>query len=87
MSDKAPKNHKNQPTPSPPVRRKIVLTKISHVRSELSRLYSEARHGEISVSNATKLAYLLATLAKIIEGSDLEQRLTEIEKHLQEGSK
>lgn len=88
MSDKLSKNKGNQAPPSPPVRRKIVLTKIGHVRAELSRLYSEARHKEISVSDATRLGYLLSSLAKVIRDSDVEQRLEAIEKLLQqEGNK
>lgn len=88
MTAKAPKNQKNQPTPSPPVRRKIVLTKIGHVRAELSRLYSEARHGDIAISDASRLAYLLATIAKVIQDGDIEQRLDAVEKLLQqEGNK
>lgn len=88
MSDKLPKNKENPATPSPPIRRKIVLTKIGHVRAELSRLYSEARHGDIAIADASRLAYLLATIAKVIQDGDIEARLDAIEKLMQqEGGK
>ncbi|BBA71736.1 hypothetical protein [Geobacter sulfurreducens] len=68
---------------SPPARpRKIVLTKVSHVRAELGRLYGEARRREIDVTAASKLANLLGILHRVIASSDLEERLETIEQRL-----
>ena len=69
------------PPPSKP--RKFVLTKVSHVRAELGRLYSEARNHQIDVSDASKLANMLGILHRIIADSDLEERIAEIEKQLE----
>ena len=66
------------------LRRKITLSKMSHVRSELGRLYTEARNGDVAVADASRLANMLQILAKIIEGSELEHRLAEVEKALGE---
>lgn len=65
----------------PPPRGKgsIALTKMSHIRSELSRLYREARNGKIDLGDATKLTYILQVLAKVIEGNELEARIEALE--------
>lgn len=62
--------------------RKFVLTKVSHVRAELGRLYSEARNKQIDVADASRLGNLLSILARVISDNDLEARLDEIEKRL-----
>jgi len=66
-------NHLNAPPP------RHALTRIAHVRDELARLYRHARTGRIETSEATRLTYILATLAKIIEVSDLEKRIEKLE--------
>jgi len=71
---------------SPPLRpRKIVLTKVSHIRAELGRLYGEARRREIDVTDASKLANLLGILHRVIASSDLEARLEALERSLEQG--
>lgn len=73
-----------QPQSTPPVKiRKFVLTKVSHVRAELGKLYSEARNKQLDVSDASKLANMLGILHRIIADSDLETRIAEIEKQLE----
>lgn len=73
-----------QPQSPPPVKiRKFVLTKVSHVRAELGKLYSEARNKQLDVSDASKLANMLGILHRIIADSDLETRIAEIEKQLE----
>lgn len=62
----------------------IALTKMNHVRSELARVYREARTGKMDTSEATKLTYILQVLAKIIEGGELEQRIEALEEALKE---
>jgi len=69
----------------PPIPRQsgsIALTKMAHVRTELSRLYREARTGKIDMGDATKLTYILQVLAKIIEGGELEARIEALEQAL-----
>lgn len=68
---------------APPLKpRKFVLTKVSHVRAELGRLYSEARNGQIDVSDASRLGNLLSILHRVIADSDLEARLAAMEAQL-----
>lgn len=64
----------------------IALTKLSHVRTEVAALYREARRGQIDTQDATRLAYLLQILAKIIETGDIERRLELLEAAQQEKS-
>jgi hypothetical protein len=65
--------------PSPPVSRKA-LSKIEHVRAELANVYRQARVGNIDMADATKMAYILSILAKLIETNDLERRIELLEK-------
>lgn len=58
---------------------RLKLETATHVRRELARIYREARRGELKPEAATKLAYLLDLLSRIIERSDLEQRVEELE--------
>lgn len=68
---------------SPPLkRRKFTLTKVSHIRAELGRLYGEARRGEVDVQDASRLANLLGILHRVIASSDLEERLEAVEQRL-----
>lgn len=73
---------------NPPPHRKtsIPLAKISDVRFEIAKLYREARTGKIDVQDATRLAYLLQVLGKIIETSEIEARISALE-HQQEVNK
>ena len=65
------------PAPSPRVGR---LNTLQAVRRELSRVYREARTGKIDTADASRLGLLLVSLAKIMESSDLEQRIEALEK-------
>lgn len=65
--------------PPPGKKGSIALTKMAHVRTELSAVYREARTGKLDVAAATKLCFMLQVLAKIIEGGELEQRIEALE--------
>lgn len=68
--------------------RHIPLNSLDDVRAELSRLYRHARAGEVATQDATRLGYLLSSLARIIEGAELETRIAALENRLKEkGSK
>ena len=62
--------------PTPRVGR---LTTLADVRGELSRVYRSARRGEIATQDLTRFSYSLSVLAKIIEQSDLEKRVLQLE--------
>jgi hypothetical protein len=67
-------------TPPTPRRVRAKLGTIGDVTKELARLYREARGGTLDTADASKLANILALMGRLIEGSDLERRVEEIEK-------
>lgn len=80
-----PSEQKMEVLPPPPRQKgSIALTKMAHIRSELSRLYREARNGKIDLGDATKLTYILQVLAKVIEGNELEARIEALERAQEE---
>ena len=72
----------NPPPPAEPPASRVVRAKldtIGDVKTQLARLYREARGGKIATQDATRLASMLAMLGRMIEGSDLEDRLAALE--------
>jgi hypothetical protein len=55
------------------------LKTLSDVRRYISSLINRAESGDIEPSVATKLCYLANSLSKVIETSDLEKRLSDLE--------
>lgn len=66
--------------PTPP--RVGALTTVNRVRKELAAVYRDARQGIIAAGIGTKLSYILSQLAQLIETSDIEKRLEELEHRL-----
>lgn len=76
----APENQALSASPAPrPASPRLRLEKIADVKRELSRLYREARRGEITTQTATRLAYLLNMMAQLIETAELEKRVALLE--------
>lgn len=48
------------------------------------RLYREARSGTLDAQKATKLAWLLKETARLIEAGEIEARLAELERRIDE---
>jgi len=46
---------------------------------ELGRVYRSARAGELPMADATKLAFILGLMARIVEGAEFEARLDRLE--------
>src|SRR5262249_44001520 len=71
---------------NPPARKRAIrigsLATLGRVASELARMYREARRQEISASDASKLASVLAVLRQCLEASDLEKRMADLEELL-----
>lgn len=65
-------------TPTPQVRSSRLGT-LRGVRRELARVYADARNGAVEASEATRLAYILTCLQKILEVESIEQRLDVLE--------
>jgi hypothetical protein len=70
-------------TPSPPHVGK--LDSLRKVRLEMTKIYKEARIGTLETQEATRLCFLLVNIAKLIESSDLERRLEQVEAQLESG--
>jgi hypothetical protein len=56
---------------------------ISYVlyKSEMAKVYREARSGMRDVQDATKQTWCLQAVAKVIETSDIEQRIEALEQN------
>ena len=68
--------------PSP--RSRMRLGTVRECRRELAKLYVEARRGTIEPSDATRLAYLLTSLANMISDSEMEERIEALEAEIRE---
>lgn len=66
-------------TPRPLVVR-VKLTSVQDVQKELSKLYRLARAKKLDTSEASKLANILMLIARIMETSDLEERIARLER-------
>lgn len=63
----------------PPRRRNVRLSTLGDVAAELARLYRRADRGEIAPGDATKLAFVLVSLGRVLEASVIEARLSRLE--------
>lgn len=57
----------------------LKLATIEDCRREMARVYRDARYAKTDTADASRLVYMLATIAKMIEIGELEQRLTALE--------
>ena len=58
---------------------RIRLDTLGRVRRELARLYVEGRDGRRDVADVSRLASVLAIVARLIEGGEIEKRLEALE--------
>ena len=68
--------------PLPPARGKryrCELDTLADVRREMAKVYREARSGLLDVQDASKFTWMLSSIGKVIEGSDLEKRIEALE--------
>ena len=70
----------SEPKPPTPYKRRYQLTNLRGVRAEMASLYREMRRGEVPTEVGSRLAYVLQQVARVLEASDLERRLDELEK-------
>ena len=64
----------------PPEKRyRCRLNTLSDVKKEMGRLYREARTGVVDVQEATKLVWCLQAIGKVVESSDIERRIQQLE--------
>ena len=64
-------------TPRRPSR--LRLDTVDRVRRELVRLYKEGRDGKRDTQDVSRLANVLALIARMIEGGQLEARIAALE--------
>lgn len=64
----------------------IKLATIEDCRREMARVYREARTAAIDTAEASRLVYMLISVAKMIEVGQFEKRLTLLEKQQNEKS-
>ena len=61
--------------------RRIDLNTLQKCRGEMARVYREVRGGRLDSQEASRLVYMLGQIGRMIELTDLEQRLTLLEEH------
>ena len=79
MATSGGKTKKAEAVLYPPRLRPTKLDTIKNVRTELGRLYRDAREGRIATADATRLAFILGEIRKAIVDADIEARLTALE--------
>lgn len=57
----------------------LKLATIDDCRREMARVYRDARTGQTETADASRLVYMLTSIAKMIEIGQLEQRLNALE--------
>ena len=55
------------------------LDSMSAIRREMAKIYRQTRRGKIDINDATKLAFLLRTLAEMVASEIIERRLDNVE--------
>lgn len=55
------------------------LSTVQDVRREMAKVYRECRSEILDAQTGTKLTWMLQGIAKVIETSDFEQRLEQLE--------
>lgn len=59
------------------------LNSLAGVRRELCKLYWDAREGQIPTQDASRLAFILSALARIIESGELVRRIERLEEAIE----
>lgn len=62
-----------------PRRRKAQLTNFEGVRDEMARVYREMESGKRDSQDGSRLVYVLTQIAKVLEFTEIERRLTALE--------
>lgn len=64
---------------SPGPRLRLPLRTLDDVKAELARLYREGKSGKRDIAGVSKLANVLSIMGRLIEGSEVERRVEELE--------
>lgn len=60
-------------------RLRLPLRNMGDLQNELARLYRSAKVGDVPVTDASRLANILQILGRLIEGTELERRIAQLE--------
>ncbi len=71
----------DDPTP------RINLSTSDDIRREMARVYRETRFNKILPTNGTKLVYMLTSILRAYESTEIEKRLLDLEKAHLKGDK
>ena len=55
------------------------LDTLDDVKREMAKIYRESRSEVIDVATGSKLVFMLQSIGRVIEGSDLEKRIEALE--------
>ena len=66
---------------------RINLATSEDIRREMAKVYRETRCNKVMPSNGTKLVFMLMSILKAYEVSEMEKRLTDLELAHLEGNK
>jgi hypothetical protein len=64
------------------IRQRAKLNTAVDIRKEMSKLYRETRSGLLDIQDSTRLVWILASIAKVIESAEMETRLKALEEDL-----
>lgn len=78
--------HSDTKTLNSPIPR-INLSTSEDIRREMAKVYRETRCNKILPSNGTKLVYMLISILKAYEVTEIEKRLADLELALLESNK
>lgn len=73
------RNRTNASESEAPPRLRLKLRTVDDCAAELARVYRLARAGQMDTADASRLGNLLQILTRMIEGGELERRLTALE--------
>lgn len=62
-----------------PRRRKAQLDRLEGVRVEMARVYRSVESGQRDSQEGTRLVYMLTQIAKVLELTEIERRLEQLE--------
>jgi hypothetical protein len=62
-----------------PTRRKADLKSLEGVRREMARVYRDMESGKRETQEGSRLTYVLTQIAKVLEFTELERRLSALE--------
>jgi len=69
---------KSLPTP----RTRLRLKSIDDIACELARVYRSMKAGQLVSQDATRRAYVLSMMAKVLESGEMARRVAELEQRL-----